>query len=268
MTTDRQDLEAIGFRKVGNWHLGDGDLHFALDRLSNAAPALYAFVIGADVMYVGKTVRTLKERMYGYEKGGGSQRTNIRVRNEIRQALRQGHTVDILGFHDPRTLRMGRFLLNLPAALEDDIIQTLNPHWNGAKSKTTGFSSVEMVLPEEGHSPAPSHEATTSATRGDSLREGSPTAPTFQVTVGQTYYRQGFFNVPIDHKDHFPDHDEEIEIRLTPLFARVNRTANPNGTPRIMGGTGLRDWFQKRAHTDYRVRVRVLGKGCIELALD
>lgn len=220
-------------------------------------------------MYVGKTVRTLGERLYGYQKGTGSQRTNIRVRDEIRRALRQGRTVDILGFHDARTLRLGRFALNLPAALEDDVIRTLNPAWNGATNRR-GASRTESVLPEGNSPPIAQQESATTSAKGDSPREGVANLAKFVVTVGQTYYRQGFFNVPKADAHHFPDEGSEVEISLpppsAPVYAMVNRTANQNGTPRIMGGTALRDWFQKRPRPGYVVRVRVQGRDHIEIA--
>lgn len=269
MRTDRQELESIGFEEVGSWHLHGNDPRFALNRLSDAAPVLYAFSIGANVMYVGKTVRTLGERLYGFQKGTGSQRTNIRVRHEIRQALHQGRKVAILGLHDARTLRLGRFVLNLPAALEDDVIRTLNPAWNGAKNNKRGASSADDVLPE-GDPQVARQEPSPTPAKGDSPCEGVANIATFVVTVGQTYYRQGFFNVPKADAFRFLGDGSEVKISLpqpaAPVYARVNRTANQNGTPRIMGGTGLRDWFQKRPRPGYLVRVRVQSTDHIDIA--
>ena len=61
-----------------------------------------------------------------------------------------------------------------------------------------------------------------------------------------------------------------MEIRLprcdTPLRAVVNRRANVNGTPRIMGGTGLRNWFQKTTRAGGSIRVRVQSSDLIDIA--
>ena len=267
LTTNREDLEAIGFEEVGSWRLHGDDPRFVLNRLSDAAPVLYAFVIDARVMYVGKTVRTLGQRLYGYQKGAGTQRTNIRVRNEIRQVLSKGHTVGILAFHEPRTLRLGRFALNLPAALEDDVIRTIDPAWNGARNEVR--ASSRAAASREDHAPSEGKKTGTAPVTGATSLRDAPGVSTFEVTVGQTYYRQGFFNVPKVHAHLFPRDGGEIEIGLSqreaPVRAGVNRTANQNGTPRIMGGPGLRDWFQKKPRAGYLVRVRVQGNGRIDL---
>ena len=269
MTSNRKDLEAIGFKHVGHWQLrADGPV-YVLHRLRDAAPALYSFTIGEAVMYVGKTVRTLDQRLYGYKRGGATQRTNTRVRNEIRNALREGHLVDILGFHDPKPGRVGRFTLNLPAALEDDIINTLDPPWNGAKKSRSG-ALKEPILPRVDPRIPPKQETQATSKTPESVPTvGGTTDCAFNITVEPTYYRKGFFNVPIAHEHCFSADGEMIEIRLPghdrPLEARVNRTANNNKTPRIVGGTGLRDWFQETTEVGGLIRVTVQDNSSIEM---
>ena len=219
-------------------------------------------------MYVGKTVRTLDQRLYGYKKGAGTQRTNIRVRNEIRHALQRGRKIEILGFHDPKPQRLGRFTLNLPTALEDDIIRTLDPPWNGVR-KTRGSAVTESSLSEEDcHSPVPQGTRIGSETTGSAPAEAT-TAPAFVVPVGPAYFRQGFFNVPRTHADRFPADGGLVEILLpgieAPFQAKVNRRANVNGTPRIMGGTRLRDWFHKTTREGGSIRVRVHSRDRIDI---
>ena len=262
----QKDLEAIGFVAIGGWRLRGDDPRCVLDRLSDAAPALYAFAIGGEVMYVGKTVQTLRKRLYGYEKGSGSQRTNVRVRETIRQALREGRKVDILGFHDVKPGRVGIFQVNLPAALEDDIIRVLDPPWNGVrKARTT--SRAKQVAPGGGRRRVDDGGAAAPVSETD--RESADAAASFAVTVGRTYFRQGFFNVPITHEHRFPADGGVVGIRLperdTLLRATVNRRANTNGTPRIMGGTGLRDWFRQATQVGGSIRVRVHGGGLVEI---
>jgi len=71
-----------------------------------------------------------------------------------------------------------------------------------------------------------------------------------ELTLHQTYWNQGFFNVPRDFDHLIGEDGESVTLTLndgdavTRTSARVNWTANRNGTPRIMGGTVLRDWFQ------------------------
>jgi hypothetical protein len=121
----------IGFCRAGQWVLdGKQKLQFKLDEGLPESAALYAFVTGRTVRYVGKTVRSLKERMQNYRNSDRSQRTNILVNGEIKSLLGQCKAVDIYALFDPGFLRYGPFPLNLPAALEDSIIAALKPEWN------------------------------------------------------------------------------------------------------------------------------------------
>ena len=80
------------------------------------------------------------------------------------------------------------------------------------------------------------------------------TRPVFQLTLYRTYYTQGFFNIPQDF-DRYVRSDEgavtlELGSRRQEIEAEANRSANKNGTARIMGRTLLRRWFQ----AEYRER--------------
>ena len=72
--------------------------------------------------------------------------------------------------------------------------------------------------------------------------------PVFQLTLHPTYYTRGFFNIPRDF-DRYVRSDEgpvtlELGRRRRKIEAEVNRTANTNGTARIMGRAPLWRWFQ------------------------
>jgi hypothetical protein len=71
-----------------------------------------------------------------------------------------------------------------------------------------------------------------------------------QVVPQRTYYQQGFFNVPVEYDRHFGPHHSKIEIFLAdandPIEGVINRTAQPNGTARVLGHAGLRDYFRSR----------------------
>jgi hypothetical protein len=68
-----------------------------------------------------------------------------------------------------------------------------------------------------------------------------------EITLGNAYYNQGFFNIPIQFTDAFPKKNEQIDVYLDDIkiIAKVNRTANMNSTPRIMCGVEYKDWVQK-----------------------
>ena len=108
------DLIDIGFKRAGCWTHVDGKLRLQLDQLQPACPALYAFIIERNVKYVGKTIRSVSQRLSGYLKPGPTQRTNERVRRRILEALKSGAEVHILVFEDPNPCCIGRFNVSAP----------------------------------------------------------------------------------------------------------------------------------------------------------
>ena len=70
---------------------------------------------------------------------------------------------------------------------------------------------------------------------------------TFKLTLHKAYYTQGVFNVPVDYDQYVRPGEGLMYLMLDggqTIQGHVNRTANWNGTSRIMGRSALRDWFQ------------------------
>jgi hypothetical protein len=129
-------LKAIGFLRAGCWNCLQGGLAFDLEeRLRNATNILYAFVVGGQVVYVGKSVRSLRERMNGYRNPSSTQSTNIRNNERLRESLNRGATVEVFVLPDNGLLHYGGFHVNLAAGLEDALIRDLQPLWNGGKKE-------------------------------------------------------------------------------------------------------------------------------------
>lgn len=84
-------------------------------------------------MYVGKSRKTLRERMYSYRNPGPTQSTNIRGNRLLLDALSEGSTVELFVLPDNGLLYYGGFHVNLAAGLEDSLIRDLQPPWNGGK---------------------------------------------------------------------------------------------------------------------------------------
>jgi hypothetical protein len=120
-------LLEIGFEPAGHWVVADGKINFDLMRHSRQRNILYAFICDGEVMYVGKTVRTLSTRMTGYKTPGKTQTTNINNNRRILEVLSRGAAVEIFALPDNGLLHYGKFHLNLAAALEDDIIRQIDP---------------------------------------------------------------------------------------------------------------------------------------------
>jgi len=122
-------LADLGFEKAGEWLLVASRPSFRLDRHLTARKVLYAFVSGTTVMYVGKSVRSLEQRMTGYQSPGPTQRTNIRVQASITDLLKSGAVLDIWVFVGEQMKYRG-FEVSLAAGLEDAIVEALQPPWN------------------------------------------------------------------------------------------------------------------------------------------
>ena len=114
----------LGFKKAGSFYLEDAVL--TLDsklKYAEQEEVLYCFVLNGLPVYVGKTVKPLKERMWQYRRGDRSQKTNHRIHKKIVEALKHDNKIEIyvLTFSEQETYR--GFRLNLAAGLEDSLIR-------------------------------------------------------------------------------------------------------------------------------------------------
>ncbi len=126
-------LMRVGFEVVGEWVLEDGVVKYRLSKYDKARKILYAFVTAGQVLYIGKSVRSLAQRLNGHMKPGPTQSTNIKNHQNIRDALRQGKEVKILVFAPAEDEIVYRGIpLNLAAGLEDSLIAEIQPLWNDA----------------------------------------------------------------------------------------------------------------------------------------
>lgn len=240
-------LLEIGFQPAGHWLLEQDEIVLNLTRHSTQRNILYAFVCDGQVKYVGKTIQPLARRMAGYKNPGSGQSTNIKNNQRIRDLLLAGGAVEILALPDNGLMHYGQFHLNMAAALEDDIIRVIAPEWNGGVPEKVDAT----VVPSE------------------TVAISKPVATTFSFVLQPTYYRTGFFNVGVSAGKFIGVDAETIEIYLggsdQPVLGSINRRANQNSTPRIMGGVGLRDWFVNNAAVGARIDVEVLSPNAIRL---
>jgi hypothetical protein len=109
----------IGFRKVGEWKILSESINPNLSDLANSSNILYAFVFDGKALYVGKTTQTLQRRLYGYQKPGPSQVTNIKGNKLLKELLIEGKSVDIYALPDNGLHHFGAFHLNLAADHND-----------------------------------------------------------------------------------------------------------------------------------------------------
>ena len=83
--------------------------------------------------------------------------------------------------------------------------------------------------------------------------------PYCDVKLGKAYHAQGFFNIGVDAERYLINSERsKITIDVAgqrKIEGKMDRTTNGNGTPRVFGSTGLRDWFNSNFEMCEFVRV-------------
>lgn len=125
-----QMLRSLGFMEMGSWEPHQGRIRFNLELSTGNTSVLYAFCINEEVMYLGKTTRSLMQRMQNYQTPGVSQATNIRNNGLIMEAIEAGKTVMILGLEENGELTYRGVEVSLIDGLEPVLIKRLKPSWN------------------------------------------------------------------------------------------------------------------------------------------
>ncbi|GHT83992.1 hypothetical protein FACS1894137_06440 [Spirochaetia bacterium] len=92
----------------------------------------------------------------------------------------------------------------------------------------------------------------------------------FILILHRTYRRQGFFNITVENDHYFGPDGNAINIFIddipNPIIGHINRTANTNGTARIMGNVALRNWFENWQEGQ-PITVTILDQNSIRLTI-
>ena len=238
----------IGFRDVAKWvkaNNGNG-IDYMLDGADGAADralldvrnALYAFVQGDAVNYIGKTARSIKRRFIGYCAPGKTQRTNWRCHHMIKALLEKDITVRILVFTPISHLRYGEFEIDLAAGLEEAMIMMFKPPWNGRDGTRPITEEAEREENEE---------AEVARASAGNLIQSSSTLPsagtdisgalspqhetTFQIKLGSAYYHQGFINPGTDASQYLGRHGDRVIVYLGSESEQVELGDQPHSEP-------------------------------------
>ncbi|WP_338661318.1 GIY-YIG nuclease family protein [Pararoseomonas sp. SCSIO 73927] len=273
-----ETLLNTGFKDIGVWSESkDGKgIEYHLDGINPEADrlllaernALYAFVHGEKVNYVGKTARSILKRFVGYRKPHKGQRTNWRCNEKIRELLARGETVRIYVFTPLSHLRYAEFEINLAAGLEDALIAAFDPPWNGRDGARPVTEEAEReALEEEGDLEAASGSG--SPPPGMAALNMPGTA-SFGIRLGEAYYRQGFINPGVDASRFLGGDGEPMSIVFDDgteeVISAINRKANRTGSVRVVGRNRLiAEWFQKHFREGETVEARVLSRNRILL---
>ena len=233
----------IGFVPAGKWNLKYNNLNVELTGHQKSKNVLYSFVSDGVVKYIGKTTLELTKRMYGYQNPGPTQSTNIRISFKIKELLSSNNYVDILVLSENSFLKYGDFKINLAAGLEDRLIYEINPEWNFTGKSVMNRIKKDLMVNK---------------------------VISFEIILGIAYYNQGFFNVSMAYNEIFGHDKSLIEIQLgenpeNKIQGYVSRTANSNGTPRIMGGKVLTEWIKKHYRQGDLLKIDILSNDSIKL---
>lgn len=146
-------LLAIGLEDAARWQIDGKKLKTVGDKkarwrhLCGVPNTLYAFNSGEEVLYIGKTTQTLKKRFVGYCDPGNGRATNYKCHKGIRELLSRGEEVRILVLPSDSSLKWNGIKTNLAAGLEDNLVKTFKPKWNGSnKHLRTETSANEQDL--------------------------------------------------------------------------------------------------------------------------
>jgi hypothetical protein len=135
------ELVRIGMEDVAQWmpdgkklrHVGDSVVHW---RYLTAIPnSLYVFACDEEVLYIGKTTKTLSKRFTGYCDPGNGRAINWKCHQAIKRLLQKGKSVRILVLPQNFPLKWGDYPINLAAGLEASLVDVYQPEWNKIKGK-------------------------------------------------------------------------------------------------------------------------------------
>jgi hypothetical protein len=136
-----RSLIAVGLEDAARWHI-DGKRLKAIGykaarwrRICATPNTLYAFCCGDDVLYIGKTTKTLSKRFVGYCDPGNGRATNWKCHQGIRRLLERGREVRIFVLPSHSHLSWGGYEINMAAGLEDSLLRAFQPPWNGSNKR-------------------------------------------------------------------------------------------------------------------------------------
>lgn len=263
-------LKKIGFEAVAEWKMLAHGLDYSspedaqqqerMKALLAVNNALYAFCCGEEVLYIGKTSRSLKRRWQGYCTPGKGQVTNQRCHDKIKAELSRSKTIEILAFVPPEgMLAYHGFPINLPAGLEDILILQLAPPWNRR-------GSGAAILTETAELEADQEVLIV----GDAAKKTAE-IDRFDIKLSPTAYNRGVINVEIEASELLGDTGTPLTVKCAEdgpsINTVINRTANRNGSVRLNGGETIATWFQKHFKEGDEVTAHILGSHRIELMM-
>ncbi|CAH8282115.1 hypothetical protein EV196_11084 [Mariniflexile fucanivorans] len=245
-------LTEIGFKKVGKWSFENNLFQFELNANYTTKNILYSFVIEYEIKYIGKSVKTISQRLNGYRRPNISQRTNFRLNNLIIEKLRGGKEVEIYLFEDNAELNYKEKKINLSAGLEDNLIAEFLPEWNYL-GKNGKLSKQKKIIEIENK---------------EKIMEKAYKEEII-IQIGEAYYNQGFFNIGSKYSEFLPKNNlDPIKIQIEEneiIIGKVYKFSN-SGQTRIKDPSGeYKRWVQRNFDKKEVFKVEIIEKDFIKL---
>jgi hypothetical protein len=232
--------------------------------LTEVGNALYSFVCGDEVKYIGKTTRGISKRFVGYVRPGISQSTNKNCNAAIQALLNNGSEVHIWVYTPTIPLQISGFYINLAAGLEDSLIDKFKPKWNGNNKIADDLSDNVELLNEQEESVLNNQIVDVNTLNPLNYSE-------FTINLGKASFNQGFINPGVGVDNKLGDHDAEIKVILENklISSKINRRANINGSVRIQVNIAvIARWFQANFNFGDTVTAYVIDRHTIWLRLN
>lgn len=125
---DVQTLLNSGFQRASEWSLDDAGVLVLTEALPNGV-GVYAFARDGVVLYVGVATMGLAKRVYFYAKPGVSQRTSLRLNDNIRRELQATARIEVL-IAQPADMEWNGLPVHGAAGLELGLIKAYSLPWN------------------------------------------------------------------------------------------------------------------------------------------
>ena len=261
-------LVQLGFIESAQTSMVNNRLAIEIIKNENASNILYAIVVvnGEDiadwnVIYIGHTRKSFKNRMSGYKQGKGNA-VNNRIHNKIIEFLNQDKVVKIYCMTDHFNIRTNDLYIDIAAGLEYSLISyykeynKVNNHPNlqniagNENYIINNLINIDLLEDEE------------KKEENENYLEAKPINSeyinSFNYVLKPTYWNTSFMNIPIRFSEYFGEHQETVVLHIfenqsliRTLSSSINRTANTNRNPRLYFKGDDGKWFQKWKHKNY-----------------
>jgi len=261
---------------------------FCIKENRTATNILYVIVFWSEdesekVAYIGHSRKTLEDRLYGYKLGHGKS-VNNRVHKAIKSHLNNYGSISVYCLPNTHQMTLQNIPVDLAAGLEYGLIAFYaaynkeynhppllniagNPDWRQTNEST---QDEEEALRQER---AENYEVNPPPPSGIDIKA----VETFTITLTEkTYWPVCMLNIIKQLDGYFGQHGGTVDVRLLGIAipqvliqATINRTANQNGTPRLLfqskNGTAYRQWKENYHSVGDVIKISILEKNYISI---